>query len=50
MKTAESDTAVLKSHAADKRTVGKESDVHGREGEQSVHHVGSCGTNPEKTT
>jgi hypothetical protein len=49
LKTLESDASVFVGHAADQRTVGEESNVHGGEGEQGVHHIWGCGTYPEKT-
>lgn len=49
METAESGTTVLESHATDKRAVGQEGNVHGGEGQESVHDIWSFRTNTEKT-
>jgi hypothetical protein len=49
LKTLEGNAAVFIGHAANQRAVGEESNVHGREGKQSVHHIWGCGTYPEKS-
>lgn len=49
VKATESDATVLEGQAADKRAVGEEGDVHGRKGEQGVHHIGRRGTNVQET-
>lgn len=49
MKAAKGDATMLKGHAADQRAVGEESNVHGRKGEQSVHHIRRGGTDSEET-
>lgn len=48
MQPTQGNSTVLKSHVADKAAVSQESDVHGRKGEQSMHHIGIGSTNPEK--
>lgn len=40
MKTIESNAFVLERHAANQGAVGEKRNVHGREREQGVHHVG----------
>ena len=42
MKTAQGITAIHKGHATDERAVGEEGNVHGREGKQGIHDIGSC--------
>jgi hypothetical protein len=39
---------VLKGHGADQRAVGQEGNVHGREGQQSMHHKGILRANLEQ--
>lgn len=40
---------MLKGHAADQGAVGEESNMHGGEGKQGVHDVGSSGANSEQS-
>jgi hypothetical protein len=40
MKAIESNAFVFESHAANQGAVGEECNVHGRESEEGVHHVG----------
>lgn len=49
LQAIESNTTVLVGHATDQGAVSKESNVHSRESEQSVHDVRRCGSDPEKT-
>lgn len=49
VKSAQGDSPMFKGHASDQGAVGEESNVHGREGKQSVHHVRGCGTNSEQS-
>ncbi len=48
METTQSNATMLKSHSADKRAVGKEGNVHGRKGEESMHHVGGGRTDSQQ--
>src|SRR5690242_12174940 len=49
LKTLESDASVFVGHAADQGTVGEESNVHGGEGEQGVHHIWGCSADSKQS-
>jgi hypothetical protein len=40
---------VLICHAADEWAIGEEGNVHSRKGQDRMHHVRGCGTNPEQS-
>jgi hypothetical protein len=48
LQTTQSVASIHESHATNERAVGEEGNVHGREGQQGVHDVGSGGTNPQQ--
>lgn len=48
MQAAQGPSAVFKGHTADKWAVGQEGDVHGREGQESVHDVRSGSSNAQE--
>ena len=49
MQTAQGNTTMFIGHAADKRAVGEEGNVHGREGQESVHDVWGGGSDSQQT-
>lgn len=48
MEATQSDSLVLKCHAANQRAIGEKGNVHSRESQQSVHHIRRAGTNLQK--
>lgn len=49
LQTLESNASMLICQATDEGAVGQESNMHGGEGKQSMHHVGGCGADSEES-